>query len=125
MGRARIAIGIGLTDGTPISMLEAMIMGAFPIQADTISTAEWIGDGKNGLLVPAEQTEVIASAIQRALIDDELVELAAKLNTDIADQRLDQKSIVPRIIEMYKKAAYRKQNGRQPQKVGHGSFVGW
>ena len=107
MGRARIAIGIGLTDGSPISLLEAMIMGAFPIQADTVSTAEWIRDGENGFLVPAEQPETIAIAIQRALIDDELVEQAGELNTSIADERLDQEKLRPRIIEIYKKAACR------------------
>jgi glycosyltransferase involved in cell wall biosynthesis len=105
MGRARIAIGIGLTDGSPISLLEAMIMGAFPIQADTVSTAEWIRDGENGLLVPPEQPQTIAAAIQRALTDDQLVERAAELNSAIADQRLDQEKLRPRIIDMYRKAA--------------------
>ncbi|HEX7773447.1 MAG TPA: glycosyltransferase family 4 protein, partial [Pyrinomonadaceae bacterium] len=104
MGRARIAIGVGLTDGSPVSLLEAMIMGAFPIQADTVSTGEWIDDGENGFLVPAEDPKTIASAIQRALVDDKLVERAAKLNTVIADQRLDQEAIRPRVIEIYKRA---------------------
>ena len=105
MGRARIAIGIGLTDGSPISLLEAMIMGAFPIQADTVSTTEWIRDGENGLLVPPEQPQTIAAAIQRALTDDQLVERAAELNSAIADQRLDQEKLRPQIIDMYRKAA--------------------
>lgn len=105
MGRARIAMGVGLTDGTPISMLEAMIMGAFPIQADTVSTAEWIRDGESGFIVPAEEPERIARALQRALADDHLVEQAAKLNTVVADERLDQEILRPRIVEMYKRAA--------------------
>ena len=105
MGRSRIAIGIGLTDGSPVSLLEAMIMGAFPIQADTVSTGEWIRHGENGFLVPAEDPATIASAIQRALVDDELVESAAKLNEAIANERLDQTTLRPRIIEMYKRAA--------------------
>ena len=105
MGRARIAIGIGLADGTPVTMLEAMIMGAFPIQSDTVSTAEWIRDGENGLLVPPEQPEVIARAIQRALSDDKLVEQAAKINEDIAARQLNQEMIRPRVIEIYKKCA--------------------
>jgi glycosyltransferase involved in cell wall biosynthesis len=103
MGRARIAIGVGLTDGTPVSMLEAMIMGAFPIQADTVSTSEWIQDGENGLLVPPEEPEAIARAIQRALTDDKLVEQAASLNADVAAKRLDQELIRPRVIELYKR----------------------
>ena len=109
MGRARIAIGIGLTDGTPISMLEAMIMGAFPIQADTVSTAEWIRHGENGFVVVAEETETIAGALQQALSDDNLVERAAKLNTIIANQRLDQEAIRPSVIEMYKRAVAKRQ----------------
>ena len=103
MGRARIAVGIGLADGTPVAMLEAMTMGAFPIQSDTVSTAEWIRDGENGLLVPPKQPEFIAWAIQRALMDDKLVEQAARINADIAAERLDQEMIRPRVIELYKK----------------------
>lgn len=106
MGRSRIAIGIGLTDGSPVSLLEAMIMGGFPIQSDTVSTAEWIRDGENGFLVPPENPQAIAKAIQRALADDELVERAAELNKTIAAERLDQDVTRPRIIELYKKAAH-------------------
>ena len=105
MGRSRIALGIGLTDGSPVSLLEAMIMGAFPIQADTVSTAEWIRDGDNGFLVPPEEPESIARAIQRALIDDDLIERAAVRNKLIADQRLDQAVLRPRIIDMYQRAS--------------------
>lgn len=35
MGGARIAISVGIRDGVPNAMLEAMVMGAFPIQSDT------------------------------------------------------------------------------------------
>ena len=105
MGRSRLAIGISVSDGSPVSLLEAMIMGAFPIQSDTISTGEWIRHGDNGFLVPAEEPASIARAIKRALIDDELVEQAAELNKAIADERLDQGTLRPRIIEMYKKAS--------------------
>ena len=105
MGRARISIGIALTDGSPVALLEAMIMGAFPIQSDTVSTGEWIRDGENGFLVPAEDPASIARAIQRALVDDSLVDRAAELNKVIADERLDQEMLRPRIIEMYQKAS--------------------
>ncbi len=105
MGRARISIGIALTDGSPVALLEAMIMGAFPIQSDTVSTGEWIRDGENGFLVPPEDPSSIARAIQRALVDDDLVDRAFELNKVIADERLDQAKLRPRIIEMYKQCA--------------------
>jgi glycosyltransferase involved in cell wall biosynthesis len=103
MGRARIAIGVSVTDGTPNSMLEAMVMGAFPIQSDTISTAEWITHGENGFLVPAEDPDAIESAIRRALTDDALVEHAAKINACLTKERLDKSVLHPQIIALYQK----------------------
>ncbi len=102
MGESRIAIGLGISDGTPNVMLEAMIGGAFPIQSDTISTREWI-DGKNGLLVPPEDVNAVAEAIKKAVADDELVDRAAELNAAIADQRLERGKIRAEVIEMYRR----------------------
>jgi hypothetical protein len=105
MGRARIAIGIGTSDGSPNAMLEAMVAGALPIQSNTISTAEWISDGENGLLVAPEDPQIIAAAIRRSLTDDRLVDHAAEINTRVADQRLDSSVVQPRVIELYRKVA--------------------
>jgi glycosyltransferase involved in cell wall biosynthesis len=103
MGRSRVAISVGLTDGTPISLLEAMGMGAFPIQSDTVSTAEWIDDGTNGLLVPPEDPGAIALALKKALSDDELVQNAAGINARIIEERVDAAVTTPQVIELYKK----------------------
>ncbi len=100
-GRARLAIGVNSTDGIPNAMLEAMTMGAFPVQSDTESTAEWITDGENGLLVHSDDPGDIAKAIRRALTDDALVENAAKLNAQLVARRLDISVIKPRVVEMY------------------------
>jgi glycosyltransferase involved in cell wall biosynthesis len=104
-GSSRIAIGVSISDGTPLSMLEAMIMGAFPIQSDTISTAEWITHKVNGLLVPPENPDAIANSIRLALSDDSLIDRAAELNGIIARERLDRAVLQPRVIELYKNVA--------------------
>jgi len=114
MGRARIAIGISSSDGTPNAMLEAMVLGAFPIQSDTVSTAEWIEDGVNGLLVSATDPESIAGALRRALTDDALVDRAVELNSDLVDQRLDLIKIKPKVLELYRKVAAQGKPSRQP-----------
>jgi len=105
MGSSRIAIGVSVTDGTPISMLETMAMGAFPIQSNTISTAEWITNGENGMLVPPEDPQAIAAAIKRALSDDSLVDRAAEINLRLTSERIDRSVIQPQVIAMYEKIA--------------------
>jgi glycosyltransferase involved in cell wall biosynthesis len=105
MGSSRLAIGMSISDGTPNSMLDAMVMGAFPIQSDTISTAEWITHGENGLLVPPEDPETLAVAIRQALSDDTLVDHAAKKNARITAERLDRSVIKPTVVAMYEKVA--------------------
>src|SRR6266571_4717138 len=107
MGSARLALSIGMTDGTPLSMLEAMVMGAFPIQSNTADTRGWIEDGKNGLLVPPEDAEAIAAAIRKAVSDDRMVDEADLMNEKLTRERLDRSVVTPRVIEMYKRVAAR------------------
>ncbi|HWC27838.1 MAG TPA: glycosyltransferase, partial [Solirubrobacteraceae bacterium] len=103
MGRARIAIGVNISDGVPNSMLEAMIMGALPIQSDTISTQEWITDGENGLLVAPEDPDDVERALRRALVDDELVDRADRLNRRLTDERIAYPVVAPRVVEAYRR----------------------
>jgi glycosyltransferase involved in cell wall biosynthesis len=84
-------------------MLDAMVMGAFPIQSDTVSTAEWITHGENGLLVPPDDAVALADAIRQALFNDGLVDNAAKINAGIAARRLDHTVIGQHVVAMYKR----------------------
>lgn len=105
-GRARIAIGASLSDGVPSAMLEAMIMGAFPIQTDPGgATSEWIKDGVNGFIIPPDDSDAIAWAIERALKDDDLVESAAKMNLEMTYERIDISVVRPRVISLYEQVA--------------------
>jgi len=103
MGGSRISIAMNITDGVPNSLLESMIMGAFPIQSDTISVREWIKPDVNGFLVNPNETHSLAAKLRQALRDDELVDRAAYLNGNLTSQRIDQKIIKPRVVSMYKK----------------------
>lgn len=104
-GGARISIGLSISDAISTSLLEAMIMGAFPIQSDTSCGDEWLRQGESGLLVPAEDPEAVARALRRALTDDEMVDRAAEINLRVARERLDMAVIKPRVIEMYQRVA--------------------
>lgn len=88
-GAARLYIGVNISDGVSTSMLEALVMGAFPIQANTACADEWLQHGQNGMLVHPEDVEGIAAALRVALADDALVDGAAVQNRKLAQERLD------------------------------------
>tara|TARA_Y100000310_G_scaffold192929_1_gene192845 strand:+ start:162 stop:551 length:390 start_codon:yes stop_codon:yes gene_type:complete len=111
-GESRVYLGLGISDGLPNALLEAMIMGAFPIQSNTSCADEWIQDGKTGILVHPEDPQAIAAAIQRAVTDDTLVNRAADINTRVAAERLDQSVIQPQVIEMYENVASQGSSAR-------------
>jgi glycosyltransferase involved in cell wall biosynthesis len=101
-GQARIYIGLSIVDGISTSMLEALVMGAFPIQSCTACADEWIVDGETGFIVPPEDPQVIAQAIRTALTNDKLVDGAAEKNSALAQKRLERGIIKTKVVEMYK-----------------------
>jgi glycosyltransferase involved in cell wall biosynthesis len=100
-GRARMYIGLGISDGISTSLLEAMVMGAFPIQSCTACADEWIVDGKSGFIVPPEDPALVADKIRTALTDDPLVNHAAEMNLKTARERLDTSVIKPQVVKLY------------------------
>jgi glycosyltransferase involved in cell wall biosynthesis len=102
-GYARIYLGLSISDAISQSMLEAIVMGAFPIQSCTACTDEWIVDGENGLVVPPEDPQIVAAALRRALTDDALVDGAADHNSRLAADRLDAKFIQPKAVALYER----------------------
>jgi len=100
-GQARISIGLSISDAISTSLLEAIVMGSFPIQSWTSCADEWIVDGETGLLVPPEDPEIIEQAIRKALTDDHLVNQATQKNIELAKNRLDSKIIQPMAVQFY------------------------
>ena len=107
-GQARISIGLSISDAISTSVLEAIVMGSFPIQSWTSCADEWIQDGKTGILVPPEDPETVEQAIRYALTNDELVNQAAELNYRVAAERLDQAVLKSKVIEIYNTVAKNK-----------------
>jgi len=100
-GRARISIGLSISDGFSVSLMEAMTMGSFPIQSHSGCEEEWLRDGETGLLVHPEDPEGVASAIRRAVADDALVDRAAESNGQVVAERLDHAVVRPQVVAMY------------------------
>jgi glycosyltransferase involved in cell wall biosynthesis len=114
--RARIYLGVSISDAISTSMLEAMAMGAFPIQTNTSCCEEWIADGRSGFVISSGDVDQIADRIRRAVMDDALVDTAAEINWKTVQERLDMRLLKERAIAFYDEIFMdmkRKQIGNQ------------
>ncbi len=85
-GKARIAIASSISDGIPNTLLETIILGAFPIQSNPGKvTEDYITHNKNGFLItnPEDEKE-ISELIIRSIKETELLESAFQHNQKIA-----------------------------------------
>jgi glycosyltransferase involved in cell wall biosynthesis len=103
MGKSVIYIGNSISDGIPNTMLEAVAMGAFPIQSNPGgATEEIINHGKNGLLIEnPESIEEIIQLLRFAISNPEMIENAIKINTILAQEKLEYKMVKEKIVAMY------------------------
>jgi hypothetical protein len=105
LGGARVSIGLSLGDATMNSAVEAMIMGAFPIQSAGGSAADWIQDGETGLLVPPEDPEYVEIGLRRALSEDRLVDSAAERNVWLLGDLIAQQPSSRQVAGLYEQIA--------------------
>ena len=105
MGKSLIYVGNSISDGLPNTLLEAIALGAFPIQSNPGKVSEEIIDnGKNGLLISnPNDIEEIKNIILQAINNKTQLELAFKINENLAKNKLEYKFIQNQIIELYKK----------------------
>lgn len=101
MRRSKVMIAPSISDGTPISLLEAMANGVLPIVSPVESIQEWITDGENGLLVNALFPDQIARAVERGLSDDVFAERASAINFAIVNTRANRDQIRQEVMVYY------------------------
>jgi hypothetical protein len=99
-GKARIYVGVSLSDGISTSLLEAMAMGAFPIQTNTSCGDEWIEDGTTGKLIEPNQMEVVTS-LRLALNNDPLVNQASVINRQKIKTKCNEDQIKIKSLKFY------------------------
>lgn len=101
MSRARLYIGLSRSDGISTSLLEAMAMGAFPMQTATSCANEWIVDGQTGAIVSLGDSSNLRHWIRQALQDDALVDSAQKINSLSILDRYTRALMVAKVERLY------------------------
>jgi glycosyltransferase involved in cell wall biosynthesis len=101
LSQADIYVSTSLHDGTSVSLLEAMGSGAFPVVTDIPANREWITNGQNGFLVPADEAVSLASKIIDAIRNRELLGKSRERNRLIVEQKALWPEYINRVRNIY------------------------
>ena len=102
LSQADLYVSTSLSDGTSVSLLEAMAAGSFPVVTDIVSNREWVVDGENGFLVRTDSVDLLAQRIVDAIRNGSLLEKARQRNVEIVQTRAYWKENIGRVIELYR-----------------------
>ncbi|MGB7849078.1 MAG: glycosyltransferase [Candidatus Acidiferrum sp.] len=83
---SHIYISTSRSDGTSSSLLEALASGLFPIISDIPQNREWVtpnGDVRNGILVPLDEPETLARALQEGVLEEQWRNGVAEYNRSL------------------------------------------
>lgn len=87
MADFEIFVSVPSSDGSSVSLLEAMALGLFPIVTDLPANREWIKDGYNGFLVPPRNAYILGKKIIEAARNSRLRKEAALINHRIIKKK--------------------------------------
>lgn len=76
-------------EGTPRSVLEAMAMGRPIVTTDVPGCRETVIDGENGFLVKVQDAEALACAMERFILQPELIISMGRRSREIAEDKYD------------------------------------
>lgn len=104
-GRARVSLGLNRSDALSTSFLEAIAMGAFPVQGRASCGNELVVAGRDALFVPPSDVDAVTAALRRALTDDAFVDAAAARNARTVAAQLDRRLVRARVVDAYERIA--------------------
>jgi len=98
---ADVAVSIPSSDGTPLSVLEALACGAALVLSDVPSLHEWVQDQQEGIFVPPGDIQALAAAIVRLLTDETLRRQIQANGVTLVQQRADRQVWMSHAEKMY------------------------
>lgn len=107
LGSSDVYISTSLSDGTSLSLLEALACGLGIIVSDVPAIKEWISD-ENGIVVLRKTTIQIVKALEKYYSNRDLIKRHGKINIEIAKQRADWDKNYQILKEIYSKILQRK-----------------
>ena len=99
---AAICVQPSLVEGLGLAIQEALSLGCPAIGSDVGGIPEMIKSGLNGLLVPANNVEALAAALNRLMGDDELRQkMGRAAPAEIQRLRMTREDMISQYLEIY------------------------
>jgi glycosyltransferase involved in cell wall biosynthesis len=92
-----------LSDGSSVSLLEAMACGLPAVASDIPGNREWVGD-ENGWRFPAGDAEALEASLVRLHAERERLPALGRKARVVAEARADWDANFPRLLEAYRLA---------------------
>lgn len=86
-------------EGTPRTVLEAMAMGRPIITTDAPGCRETVIDGYNGYLVPVKVVEALATAMERFIVNPELIIEMGNASRQLVEEKFDVDAVNQSMLE--------------------------
>lgn len=101
---ADVYVSCTKSDGTSVSLLEAMATGLPVVVSDLPANREWVVEKQNGWLAPADSAKEFADRLLLAArLSSEERKLFSERNQRIVRERADWDRNFPRLLEMYER----------------------
>lgn len=102
LNAADIYVSTSLSDGTSVSLLEAMACQLPVVVSDTPANREWIEDGANGFIVPMRNSQFLANRLIELLSNSLLCQKMGNRNYNIAQERANWDRNFDKLEAIYK-----------------------
>lgn len=99
---ADVYVSSSYSDGTSLSLLEAMACGRPVVVSDVPALLEWIVDGNNGRIFPRGNDRVLADVLLDLLNREEGAKRWGEINCQIARERADIHRNADRLLSIYR-----------------------
>lgn len=76
-------------EGLPRSTQEAMAVGRAVITTDVPGCRETVVNGVNGFLIPVRSVDALVQAMEKFVVDPNLIDVMGKASRDLAEQKYD------------------------------------
>lgn len=101
LNAADVYVSSSLSDGTSLSLLEAMACALPIVVTDVPAILEWVQDGVNGLVVPRKSIKQLSEKISCLLRNEDLAREMGKRNFEIAQERANWDKNFKQLEEIY------------------------